>query len=128
MEEGKGYITVNVRTAGGALPVDNAMVTVRSNGGSVIAVMFTDMSGTSDVLSLDTPPRENSLSPDNTGAVAGLYTVTTDREGYYSVVNTNVPIYEGVNSIQLVILVPVAEGTGAPSELTRFNDGQMPNL
>ncbi len=127
MEE-TGYITVNVRTAGGYLPIDGAMVTVKNEGGGIIAVMFTDSAGTSDVLSLSAPPRDASLSPDG-GAVAAFYTVFTEREGYYSVENLHVPIFSGERSVQNVILVPIASpDTPIPKDLTRFDSGQLPNL
>lgn len=53
-EQGKGFITVNVRTAGGALPVEGASVTVSTSDGinsTVVAVMFTDSGGASEVIS-----------------------------------------------------------------------------
>ena len=128
MEE-KGYITVNVRTAGGVLPVGGALITVSIDGGGTVAVMLSDPSGTSDVIALDTPPRENSLSPENSGAVASFYTVETNKDGFYPVVNTGIPVYAGVTSIQSVILVPIATGNvPVPEEETRYDSGSLPNL
>ena len=132
-EQGRGYITVNVRTAGGAIPVEGAMITIKTAAGTdstVVAVMYTDSGGTSDIVALPAPPKENSLSPGN-GEVCSFYTIDTDRSGYYSVVNSNVPVYDGITAIQQVILVPVAEGNGNlyPSDLTRFNNSsELPNL
>ncbi len=131
-EQGQGYITVNVRTAGGALPVEGALITVKSvdgEGGTVVAVMLTDSAGTSDVVALPAPPRENSLTPGN-GPVCSFYTIDTDRDGYYHVVNESVPVYDGVTAIQQVLLVPVAGGRSdlAPDDLTRFYAGQLPSL
>lgn len=129
------------------------MITIRSeeeNGGTIIAVMFTDVSGVSDIISLPTPPRENSLSPQlspeetveesDPGAASGslpdagsqpvcsFYTVDTDCDGYYSVVNNGVPVFEGVTAIQQVLLVPRADGFAYPGDLTRYNASQLPNL
>ncbi len=127
MEE-TGYITVNVRTAGGYLPIDGAIITVRNEVGSIIAVMLSDMAGTSDILSLWAPPREASLSP-GTSPVAAFYTLTTEKEGYYSVETSSVPIFSGERSVQNVILVPYAKGnTPIPEELTRFDTGTLPSL
>ena len=61
MEE-NGYITVNVRTAGGALPVENAVVTVKDSGGAILAVFFTDRDGKTPRLKVLAPPRANSES------------------------------------------------------------------
>ena len=132
-EQGRGYITVNVRTAGGAIPVEGAMITIKTAAGAdsnVIAVMYTDSGGTSDIVALPAPPRENTLSP-GSKEVCSFYTIDTDRNGYYSVVNNNVPVYDGITAIQQVTLVPVAEGNGNlyPYDLTRFNNSsELPNL
>ena len=118
-EQGKGFITVNVRTAGGALPVEGASVTVSTSDGinsTVVAVMFTDSGGASEVISLPAPPRSESQSPGNSPVCS------------CSVVNTNVPVFDGVTSVQQVFLVPLAGGAPMPpSELTRFNDAGSDN-
>ncbi len=131
-EQGQGFITVNVRTAGGALPVEGALITIKTEDGensTVVAVMLTDSAGTSDIVALPAPSRENSQQPGNTN-VCSFYTIDTDRDGYYHVVNENVPVYDGVTAIQQVLLVPVAGGRAdlTPYDLTRFTSGQLPNL
>ena len=129
-EQGKGFITVNVRTAGGALPVEGASVTVSTSDGinsTVVAVMFTDSGGASEVISLPAPPRLESQSPGNS-PVCSYYTIGTGKAGFCSVVNTNVPVFDGVTSVQQVFLVPLAGGAPMPpSELTRFNDAGSDN-
>lgn len=131
-EQGQGYLTVNVRTAGGALPVSGALITVRTTDredGTVLAVMLSDDAGTSEVIALPAPPKENSLSPGN-GEVCSFYTVDTDCEGYYHVINENVAVYDGVTAIQQVLLVPIAGGIANPPpyDLTRFTTSPLPNL
>ncbi len=129
-EQGTGYITVNVRTAGGALPVEGAMITIKASSDgndTVIAVMISDAGGASDVIALPTPPKENSLTP-NGGEVSSMYTVDADKDGYYHVVITSVPVYDGVTTVQQILLVPIALGNGVPvpDELTRFSGGGNP--
>lgn len=129
-DKGRGFITVNVRTAGGALPVEGALVTIStSDTGTVVAVTLTDNAGLAEIIELPTVPRENSLSPSN-GEVSRFYTVDTDKDGYYHVVNANIPIYDGVTAIQQVLLVPIAVGdrTLQPNDLTRFENSELPNL
>ena len=129
-EQGKGYITVNVRTAGGALPVEGALVTVSSSdNGTVVAVTVTDRAGLGEIIELPTPPKSNSLAP-NGGEVSSFYTVDTDKDGFYHVVNANIPIFDGVTSIQTVLLVPIAVGDSPlqPNDLTRFENSELPNL
>ncbi len=125
-EQGQGYITVNVRTAGGALPVEGAYITIKTvagAGSTVVAAMITDAGGATEIAALPAPPRSNSIAPGQ-GPVCSYYTIDTDRTGYYSVVNGSVPIFDGVTSVQQVLLVPIAGGEGAlrPEELTRFDD------
>ena len=131
-EQGQGYMTVNVRTAGGALPVEGATVTIKTVDGAnstVVAVMITDAAGTADIVALPAPPRENSQQPGSDN-VCSFYTVDTDRDGYYSVVNENVPVFDGITAIQQVLLVPIAGGRPdlRPYDLTRFSAGQLPDL
>ena len=129
-EQGRGFITVNVRTAGGALPVDGALVTVSSSDtGTVVAVTITDNAGLSEIIELPTPPKENSLTV-NGGEVASFYTVDTDKDGFYHVVNANIPVFDGVTAIQQVLLVPIAVGDNElqPNDLTRFENSELPNL
>ncbi len=131
-ETGNGYLTVNVRTAGGALPVEGAMVTVTRIDGAestVVAVMLTDSAGTSDVVALPSPPRGNSLEPGEAD-VSSLYTVDVARDGYYRVIHENVPIYEGVTSIQQIHLVPIAGGRPHqyPYDLNRYYEDKVPEL
>lgn len=131
-EQGTGFITVNVRTAGGALPVEGAVITVRSVNGTestVVAVMISDAGGTSEIVALPAPPKENSLQPGNDN-VCAFYTIDTDREGYYHVTNEKVAVFDGVTAIQQVLLVPIAGGLGvpAPNDLTRFTTEELPNL
>ena len=129
-EQGRGYITVNVRTAGGALPVSGALITVSdTESGTIVAVMVSDASGSSEVLELSTPPRENSFIPGNKD-VSSLYTVDTDKDGFYHVVNSGIPVFDGVTSIQQVLLVPIARGDDplSQNDLTRFDESELPDL
>lgn len=130
-EQGKGFITINVRTAGGAIPVEGASITIKTSAGinsTVIAVTFTDSGGASDIIALPAPSRANSQTPGQE-PVCSFYTIDTDRTGYYSVVNNNVPVFDGITSIQEVLLIPIAEGNGLlfPQDLTRFNDSSSVN-
>lgn len=129
-EQGRGFITVNVRTAGGALPVEGALVTISSSDtGTVVAVTVTDNAGLSEIIGLSTPPKENSLVVEG-GDVSRFYTVDTDKDGFYHVVNANIPVFDGVTAIQQVLLVPIAVGdnTLQPNDLTRFENSELPDL
>ena len=105
-----GYLVITVRTAGGALPVENAIVTVKDGQGRILYVKFTDASGKTPRLRLASPPLENSENPNAPSPPFYTYTVDTDKEGFVSVRNSLVPIYPTVTSIQPVELIPLSEG------------------
>ena len=126
-----GYLAMRVRTAGDALPVKGARVTVLSaQDGGEIAVLFTDSSGNTPPLALPAPDASASLTPGG-GTVSFLYHTITDAEGYYSAQNLFLPVYAGVTSIQTVQLVPfpdIGQTPPYPSDITRFNESQSPDL
>lgn len=124
-----GYITVAVKTAGGALPVENAVVTVKNSSGEILAVYFTDRDGKTPRLKVLAPPKENSESPDAATPPFFSYGIDTDKEGYISVRNIDVPVYPGVTSIQPVELVPRPEGSfGYPKASVTYTEGEAPRL
>ena len=128
MEE-NGYIVVTVKTAGGALPVENAVVTVKDAAENILAVYFTDRSGRTPRLKVLAPPRANSESPDAASPPFYSYNIDTDREGFVSVRNVNVPVYPGITSVQSVELIPISEGSSRlPNDVITFAEGFPPNL
>lgn len=130
MEENSyGYLTVNTRTAGGAIPVSRAIVTVKDENETLLAVFFTDENGNTPPLKLLAPPLTNTQSPNSGGAAFFNYNVDTDKLGYKSVRNIGVPVYSGITSIQPIELVPISEGSeGNYNENVLYNENIPPNL
>lgn len=127
-ENNYGYLTVSVRTAGGALPISRAIVTVKDENEALLAVFFTDENGNTPTLKVLAPPLSNTQSP-GSGPAFFNYNIDTDKVGYKSVRNVSVPVYSGVTSIQPVELVPVSEGgEGYYNENLRYNENIPPNL
>lgn len=127
-ENNYGYLTVSVRTAGGALPISRAIVTVKDENEALLAVFFTDENGNTPTLKVLAPPLSNTQSP-GSGPAFFNYNIDTDKVGYKSVRNVGVPVYSGVTSIQPVELVPVSEGgEGNYTENIRYNENIPPNL
>ncbi len=113
MEEksGVGYLIVNVSTARGAIPLSDATVTVyyeEADNTGVYRVLTTNMSGKTEKIALPAPARALSESPGNEHPYA-TYTVTTEKDGYYTVTGTAVPIFDGITSIQPVEMLPLSE-------------------
>ncbi len=106
-----GYLVVNVSTARGAIPLGGASVTVlyeEPSNSSIFTVLNTDMSGKTEKIELPAPARSLSELPGNVKPYA-TYTLQIEKEGYYTVTNTNVPVFAGVTSIQPVEMLPLAE-------------------
>ena len=107
-----GYLTVRVSTAGGAIPLEGAAVNIRGanvEDSAVIYALATNSDGLTPTVSLSTPPRENSETPQNTQPPYAVYNVDVFKEGYSPAFFNNVPIFSGINSVQPVILLPELE-------------------
>ncbi len=123
---GSGGLRVNVRTANGALPITGARAEVFDAAGRSVRVLFTDRSGSTEILALPAPSASLSQSPGG-GEVFATYRLQVDAEGYYSQINESVPIFDGVLSLQSAALIPRApfEGDSAmPDGNTVFDAGQ----
>ena len=128
-----GYLTVTVSTAGGALPVEGALITIKGaeeENSDVIENVISDRGGICPPVRLPAPPKINSSIPGG-GKTSARYNIETDKDGFYSVRNLFVPVYAGINSVQPVILIPVALGDDVnlyPNDTIRFNESEAPNL
>lgn len=101
-----GFLTVNSRTALGALPVRGARVHVTGNG--VDAIFYTDSSGATGKIVLPAPQPAASLTPEEDGAPFASYDIEVSADGYYTVLSRAVPVFPGITSVQNVNLIPVA--------------------
>lgn len=115
--EGTGYLQMRVTSAGGAFPIEDAVVMVLSdplaNGAqsSVIRTLRTNTSGLTETVPLPAPSRTLSQSPGN-GKPYATYNIAVYKDGYYSVEGLGIPVFDGIVSTQAINLLP--------------NDGLMP--
>lgn len=110
-----GYLIVRASTALGAIPLENATVTVRGiepENEGVRHILKTNSDGNTEKLALPAPPKSNSESEGNARPYA-LYAIDVFRDGYIPLFLSNVPVFSSVVSIQPAVLVPAPEG---PSE------------
>jgi hypothetical protein len=108
-KSGIGYLRLRVFTAGGAFPVENAHAYVSSSGGDAVYSLITDVGGLTRTVALPAVPRAQSLSPGSDKPYS-TYDIVITKDGYQTVEDINVPIFDGVTSIQPVELVPLSEG------------------
>ena len=130
---GTGYLVIRASTASNALPVEGATVTVRGNQpnfSAVIVKMETGRDGLTPKISLSAPPRENSTSPGIENPFA-TYNVDVDLKGYFPTSAQQVPVFDGITSIQPINLIPLPQN-GVSDRFDpyaeRVSDSEPPNL
>ncbi|MBQ7789012.1 MAG: hypothetical protein IJ398_05100 [Clostridia bacterium] len=106
-----GFLIVSVNTANGALPVEGATVTVYGGNeakSDVIYSLKTDESGRTEKVVLSTKSKELSTEPGNIAPFKS-YNIEVSAPGYYDNNYINVPIFQGITSLQGVSLIPLSE-------------------
>lgn len=116
-----GRLQVAVTTALGAIPLENAEVhiygiTAEDGTRETLYTLRTDSSGRTQKVLLPTVSESLSESPGNPYPYTA-YTVSARKTGYYNVEKTNIPIFEGITSIQPIDMIPLAE-YGTPDSAT----------
>lgn len=114
-----GFLIVNVKTANGALPIENAQVTIynsthdtKNNPSSlssdVLYNLSTDKNGRTQKVALKTKSATLSQSPDEKFPFMS-YNISVNADGFYDNNYLNVPIFQGITSLQDVFLIPLSE-------------------
>ena len=106
----QGRIRVEVNSALGRIPVENAEVQISSTDGTggVLAETRTDANGMTEVLSLDAPPVAYSMTPSENQPYAE-YNVRIRAAGYEERLFSGVQIFSGETAIQFSALRPGQE-------------------
>lgn len=132
-EQNIGYLIVNVSTARGAIPLENASVTIsdsEAEGNPIVTVVSTDNSGKTPRIALAAPNRSISMQP-GTEKPYATYLVEIEKQGYYPVSNNGVPIFSGITSIQPVEMIPLSEsdsGSIYPRSGLNISENENPDL
>lgn len=117
---GGGMLEFRVFTAREALPVEDAKisVSVRINGSDhVLYTAMTDQSGETAMTVLPAPSKELSQNSENRVQPFSLYDATVEKEDFTKVLLRDIPIFDGVRSIQRVAMIP-EENANAAEEIT----------
>lgn len=121
--DGTAALRVFVTTALGALPLENAIVSVstvpdETGMRTLLYSVTTDSGGITPVMVLATPPRSNSLTPDG-GPPFAVYTVEISAEGYTPLTALHIALFSGVPTMLPVALTPLEENQSfAQTDLT----------
>lgn len=104
-----GTLRVRAYTASGALPVKGATVRVMGASDfnqSVAFTSITDVDGQTDLFTLPAPSLELSLAPDPSALPYALYDLEISARGYYTKRIRGLTVFPGINSVQLVNMIP----------------------
>lgn len=136
---GQGKLVFQITTAGGAIPLEGAEVTLRQSrgptdaGGDVLSVLYSGRDGKTEVLTLPAPARGYSLEPARDGAPVpyALYNADVRMDGFYKQSYIRIPVFDGITSIQRASLIPLPEngfegGTRPDGDI--FVEGENPDL
>ncbi len=111
---GKGTFAAQISAANMTVPIEGASVTVTEADTQIpqlISFLETDINGKTVPISLDTPDISLSETPGNPKPFA-VINVQVDMPLYYSVLIRNVQVFAGIESLQQVEMIPVAEHAG----------------
>lgn len=107
-----GTLVVSATSANSALPVENAHVLISEsaeNGSKLIFSLKTDRNGETETVSLETYPIELSQNPDFYGKPYKTYDIRVQKDGYFTIVAKEVPIFANRQSIQPINMIPLPE-------------------
>jgi hypothetical protein len=123
---GTGYLIVRVTTASGAIPLEGAQVSIREyfseyeRGGDFVAALVSGSDGNTEVLSLPTHPKSESLVAGN-AIPYSTYVAEVRLEGYADQTFIGIPIFDGIVAIQPVNLIPLPENGNALPDTNENN-------
>lgn len=124
---GAGMLEFRVFTAREAMPVADAYIVVstRINGRDhEIFNARTDNSGETGMKVLPAPSKELSQQSDNAIQPFSLYDATVEKEGYVKIILRDIPIFDGVQSIQRVAMIPQLLSENTTEEITEVNNAK----
>lgn len=124
---GRGTILFRVYTAREAMPIAGAKCVIyKKIGGKSheLHTLITDSSGQTRSETLPAPSKELSQSFENTIQPFALYDATVNKNGFAEVILRDIPVFDGVQSIQRVAMVPVPSDGEVTEEITEVENAR----
>ncbi len=122
---GKGTIQFKVYTAREAMPIAEARCVISkkiNNNTYELRTLITDSSGQTAPETLPAPPRELSQSFENNVQPFSLYDATIIKSGFAEVILRDIPVFDGVQSIQNVSMIPAPSGEEITENITEVDN------
>ena len=109
-----GQLQIRVTSRFDAIPVEGARIRISYPGDpdSTLEELITNSSGMTNMIELNAPPADFSLTPDNTNQPYSIYTLEITAAGFESIVINGAQILAAVKAIQEVQLTPEQQGRG----------------
>lgn len=107
-----GSFAVNASTADEATPVSGVVVRIvgaDDDNDYVIRTLITDEDGRTDKIELPAKNRADSLSPGANEIPYSKYNLEIIKDGYYTKHINGVGVFSGVESIQIVSMIPISD-------------------
>lgn len=124
---GRGTMLFRVYTAREALPIMGAscVITKKIAGEThEICSLVTDSSGQTRAESLPAPSGELSQSFENNIQPFALYDATVKKQDFADVELHDIPVFDGVQSIQRVAMIPAASESGITEDITEVDNAR----
>lgn len=122
---GAGFLSVEVFTGNGDLPLDRADIEISDINGEVLYRLVSNENGQTESVSLSAPPAENSLNPDLQSAdYYTKYNVRVSHTGFRAADIRGVQIFDAQPSNLPVILYPLPRGAAQADALV-YDVGQI---
>lgn len=109
MLNSQGSLRIRTYTAGGALPVAGAVVRItgaEEDNRFVAYSLITDRDGLTEKVFLPAPSVDYSLSPSPAESPFSVYDLEITASGYFSKKINGLTVFSGIDSIQLVNMIP----------------------
>lgn len=107
-----GTLRIRATSASGAVPISGAIVRITGGeeaNGEVVKSLVTDNDGITPKVSLPTPKRSYSLTPEQTESPFALYDVEVSADGYYTKKIIGVTVFSATNAILPVNMIPISD-------------------
>ena len=118
-----GTLVVNVSIANEARPVAGAIVRITGADEDNVEIkrtLITDRDGVTKKIELPAKNRSYSLSPDSSETPYSRYDIEIQRTGFYTKRISGISIFSGVESIQIVSMIPASK-----NKAEYFPDGNI---
>lgn len=124
---GRGTMVFRVYTAHESLPISGAECVISKRFGAeaqVLCTLTTDSSGQTRTEALPAPSKELSQSFSNNVQPFALYDATVSKPDYADVELKDIPVFDGVQSIQRVSMIPVPPNVNMTEEITEVDNAR----